>query len=197
MPEHPAPTNGSAADLATKRCVVCKESIQRGALVCVECNNWQDRSRYLARWSGLLTAVLAILPLWTGAVSLYNIAFGSAARVRVQPLTCGSDTVTLAVTNEGGQAGIVGKSTVMVRVDGQAASSALVLDSAELPKVVAPQATMVLSLGPTIENVKATLPTPSTGAACEYAIVTEIRGFDGSASHAETTCSCTTRKAAP
>lgn len=91
----------------TKFCIVCGEKIKAQATVCIECNNYQDWSRYIFRWSGMVAAVVGLFPLWTIGFSLYEIAFPSAADLKISVLACNIKNIDVAVFNDGKQSGLI------------------------------------------------------------------------------------------
>lgn len=93
-------------------CTECKKPLPKGAKLCTECSSYQNWRRYLFQWSGVLTAALAIVPLWTGAYSLWKLAFPEPARVSVTVGGCAADHFLLHFTNSGGAPAILGSPSV-------------------------------------------------------------------------------------
>lgn len=177
-------------DHRTTPCIVCKERIPFGAQVCTHCKSWQDWSRYLVRWRLPVATVLAMLPLWTGAISLYNIAFRRAADVKILAVSCELATVSLAITNSGGHPGILGRSSVSLQVNGAVVGKPILLKASKEQAIVRPQETFVLNLRPLIEDVPTSIPVPISAKACSYRVVTTVREFQGSSHELTTSCSC-------
>jgi hypothetical protein len=172
------------------RCVVCKESIQQDALVCTHCNSWQDGSRHIARWSATITALLAIAPLWAGAVSLYKIALPQEAEIKMQALACEESKIKLIVTNVGDRPGILGNSSVSIYREGKAKDGPFPLITADGHSIVRPQEAFEVSLEPTFRGSKMSFDAQSYGMKCEYRIQTIVRGFDEKSEELVTTCNC-------
>ena len=152
---------------------------------------------HFARWSATIAAALAIAPLWAGGLSLYKIAFRSDADVKVQALICESSAITLAVTNTGRHAGILGNSSVTLQVNGKPAGKPIRLQPAEQHSVVQPEEAFALKFEPRVEGVAASLPTPFGANACEYSVATAIRDFDGDPHDVIVSCPCPAPAANP
>src|SRR5581483_1676162 len=90
----------SAAPIAT--CVACKEDIRPGATVCTKCKSPQDWTRHILNWKEVGSALLALVPLWTGAVALWTLAFRQPeAKLRIVLSACEEKSLTLAMVNDG------------------------------------------------------------------------------------------------
>src|SRR6185295_5160288 len=137
------------ADADTIPCVVCREPIRRGAHRCIHCQSAQDWTRYVARWSSFWTAVLALVPLWSGALALRQLAFPDhRPNVRIRPIACTEQGLVLAITNSGKGPGLFGESTLRVEVGGQAASETFALMPAADQRIAMPDTTSTLRLEP-------------------------------------------------
>jgi len=134
--------------------------------------------------------MLVLVPLWTGAVALFQIAFRSHAEVKVQALTCDTAFVMLAVTNTGERAGILGRSSLLVQMDGRPVGEPIPLHPIDEHAVVRPQEAFVLKLQPRVEGVASGLPMPADATRCRYQISTTVSGFDGSSHDEFVTCPC-------
>lgn len=172
------------------RCIVCREQIQKGARICTHCKSWQDWTRVPARWSAVITAILAIAPLWAGAASLYNLAFRSQADVKMRPIQCSESAIQLAVTNVGRNAGLLGQSAVAVKVAGRKEETPIALQSSTERVVVKAQETFILDLRPHYKGTPLLLPKQPKEQTCEYVITTPVSEFDGPERQAVTTCDC-------
>ena len=95
-----------AAD--TPRCVACREPISNGAELCTKCGSAQNWTRHLLRHAALASATLALVPAFTIAASLYEIAFGrKEAIINAQILNCTAEQIDISLTNTGDTAGVV------------------------------------------------------------------------------------------
>ena len=130
------------------------------------------------------------MPLWTGALSLYKLAFRHAAEVKVQALTCESDVVSLAITNSGGRAGILGNSRVSLEVNNEVVNRPTVLQAEKEHPVVKPQESFVLKMVPRIDGIASKIPSPPSSASCRYRIATQVREFDGASHDVTASCPC-------
>jgi hypothetical protein len=187
------------------QCVVCRESIQSGAAVCIHCNNFQNWTRHVLRWTGVLTAVLALVPLWGGARALWELAFPDhKADVRSYALSCEKEGVILAVTNLGDRPGTLNGFSIVPVVDGQPAKEeALFLsrnsdvDKNGDKRVVRAGETFVLDLEQRIEDVHSDLTIPNKAwKTCEYGIAVQVNTFEGVNSSVSTKCPCPSPTAA-
>jgi len=174
----------------TKPCIVCHEAIRRGARLCIHCESAQDWTRHILRWTGVWTAVLALLPLWSGALALLEIAFPNhKAEVKFQPISCTKDAVILAVTNTGDRPGIISKSVLTMWVGNQITEAKFDLMPATKQRVVRPGQTFTLQLGPQVEGTSSTLPS-GRSKSCEYRIETQVDAFDLGSYPVTVKCPC-------
>jgi len=180
------------ADADTIPCVVCREPIRRGAHRCIHCQSAQDWTRYVARWSSFWTAVLALVPLWSGALALRQLAFPDhRPNVRIRPIACTEQGLVLAITNSGKGPGLFGESTLRVEVGGQAASETFALMPAADQRIAMPDTTSTLRLEPRSGATPVPLPTANGhGTSCEYQVTIRIDSFEGPASMIPLTCPC-------
>lgn|GEM_PF-4294979 len=187
-PEH----DPKQADADSKPCIACRESIQRDASVCVHCKSAQDWTRHILRWTAVWTAALALLPLWSGALALREIAFPNhKAAVKFHPISCTKEVVILAVTNSGDRPGIISEFSLNILVDNRLAKETFDLIPRTERRVVLPGETFTLELEPRVEGVLAPLPTPKRFLkTCEYRILTRVAAFDLSAYPTTVSCPC-------
>lgn len=96
--------------LDTVTCRICCEDIRKGAKVCTNCGNPQNWAAHLFRWKEVLTAILALAPLYSAAISLRHLALDEVPlpQIRAVVLSC-SDTVKVqvAVANVGKASGVI------------------------------------------------------------------------------------------
>jgi hypothetical protein len=177
--------------ISTKPCIVCREPIQGGARLCVHCHSAQDWTRYILRWTGVWTAMLALLPLWSGALALREIAFHDhKAEIRLEPITCTRDMIVIAVTNSGDRPGIISQSTLNVAIDKQVANEKFNLVPRTGSQIVKPGETFTLELEPRVEGILAPLPIPNSRSECEYRIITRIDSFERNWHPLMVSCPC-------
>lgn len=100
-------TQPSPATRSTRPCVICREQIDCDAIKCTKCGSYQDWSRHIFRWSGVVVAAVALAPLWSMAVSLYQIAMPRNAEIHLSALTCTAREITVAAANVGQKTGAV------------------------------------------------------------------------------------------
>lgn len=176
----------------SKPCVVCHELIQRGAGICIHCDSVQDWTRHIFRWTGVLTAVLALLPLWTGASALRELAFPHhKSDVRFHPIVCTRERMILAVTNSGDRAGIMTEFSLVIVVDSREAKEKFALIPQKERRIVRPGETFTLNLEPRVEGVPAPLPASTgLGKTCEYRIAMQVDAFDLGTYSATVNCPC-------
>jgi hypothetical protein len=178
--------------IPTVPCVACQEPIRRGASICTHCDSVQNVTRYLFRWSTLVTAAVALLPLWQGAQALRQIANPDHhAQVEFIAMACTRDHVVLAVTNSGDRPGIISAVTLHVFVDGKEPNAPFTLTPPASQRVVEPGRTLTLELSPTVEGVPTQFPeAPDTQAICEYRISIEVYAFAKGDSSMTLSCPC-------
>ena len=172
-------------------CVACKSQIPVGASVCSECDTWQDWTRYISRWSATLTALLAVAPVWAGAVALYAIAFKRSADVQVQALSCAGLVVKLAIANDGGSAGNLGRLDHRTAFGWQYSWQADLARAEGRASMVQPEAAFVLNLEPRVAGVPTALPVAVSASRCEYRVRTIVRDFKGGTQERIAECPCT------
>jgi predicted nucleic acid-binding Zn ribbon protein len=171
-------------------CIVCREAIKPGAQVCIHCDSAQDWTRHVARWSTFGAAILALLPLWSGASSLRQLAFPRhGAEVHVRPVRCTPDQIDLAVTNSGDRPAILVDFTLEVRSDGTPLKQYALVPKSVDSRLLKPDDTFILGLEPRTEGAPVTVPTVSTKV-CEYRARVRIEGFSENPDDVTVTCAC-------
>lgn len=90
-------------------CRECRNPLPEGARKCTNCSSYQDWRRFVFTWSGLFTAMLALVPLWSGAYSLWKLAFPRPADVRISIAACKPDRVLTYLNNSGETAAMLGQ----------------------------------------------------------------------------------------
>ena len=93
-------------------CLVCKKEMPVGASKCTECSSFQDWRRFIFAWSGIFAAAFAIAPLWTGAISLWKLAFPEPAKLKLTLGSCKPETVVAYITNTGGTSAMLAQPAV-------------------------------------------------------------------------------------
>lgn len=182
---------------STTPCRVCRELIQLGAQVCTHCNSQQDWTRHLFRWKDILVTVLALVPLWSAAVSLHRLAFEpSIPKIQAVVLACSRDKISVAVANVGSAASVLGPpKLVIIRAGSSSKMSAymLVQDGTEgvAASVLDAGKTASLQLAPQLQGTKALLPAgTASGRDCAYEVQFPYRSFDGRAGTTSDRCHC-------
>jgi hypothetical protein len=177
-----ASTAGSNAAQRTRACVVCREDIRPGALKCTHCDSYQNWTRHLFRWSGVVAAAVALYPLWTMAMALQKIATPHRPELRFAALSCGADVLSVAVANVGTSDGVL--SGVTFRVDGrseiQDAQRTLVDRKSKIREglVVKPDQVVIVDYVGLIDGREAAFPRrASAGEACAYKVTFSIVGL--------------------
>ena len=167
-------------------CRECRNPIPVGARKCAKCTSFQDWRRPVFVWSGMFTAALALLPLWTGALSLWSLAVKSPARIEVLPIACRSNRLEIYARNVGQQEAILGDPKVET-YDGttwQPFDFAYVLSKEE--RIATPGKGNFINLSPPEEG---SFPVTGTGT-CRLRAVLPILGAGSGESRVEATCSC-------
>jgi len=98
-------------------CVVCRKPMPAGAMKCTECESYQDARRFIFSWSGVVTALLALVPIWSGALSLYKLAGEKKPDVHVEFMACRADELLVAVSNVGELPAVLGQVAVDIEAD--------------------------------------------------------------------------------
>ena len=93
-------------------CRECKNPLPAGARKCTKCSSFQDMRRIVFVWSGLFTAILALVPLWSAAISLWTLAFPEPADVRLAVASCRPERLITYLTNTGGRPAMLGSPRV-------------------------------------------------------------------------------------
>lgn len=180
------PPEASTASDAEFPCRECRTQLPAGARKCTKCSSFQDWRRGIFAWSGVFTATLALLPLWTGAFSLWNLAFARPAHIEAAIATCRSDKVMAYLHNDGQETAMLAEPTVDFR-DGEAwtrfdATFAV----AESKLVVKPDEVQMLNLAVPDEG---TFP-PNGDKPCHLKVMVPVLSGRGEQSVAEATCRC-------
>jgi predicted nucleic acid-binding Zn ribbon protein len=176
-------------------CVVCHKEIEPGAQKCTECDSYQNWTRYLFRYTGIITAILGIVPVVTIAVSLYEIAFTEKiSDVRAVLVRCGPQKLDIGIANVGNAPAIVSNVSfrspnttpigkLKIRRSGKDASPTFLVDPA------APA--QILSYEAYVGETSTRFPQFPEGAAeCEYLVTVETLQFDQQTHRRELRCDC-------
>jgi hypothetical protein len=171
-------------------CVVCRKEIPVGASKCTECDSFQNWRRHLLEWTGFGAAVLAILPLWGSAVSLYRIAFPESADVAVSVASCSTTEISSFIVNQGGESAIVAPPTVVLQTDDADMSGPLKMNFpiGDDAKVIEGSEVDVVTLSP---PPGAEFPAKSADEpVCDLVVTFAITALDGSSATKSGTCPC-------
>jgi hypothetical protein len=183
----------TATTPAPAQCVACKEDIRPGATVCTKCKTPQNWTRHIFDWKEVGSAVLALVPLWTGAVALWALAFREPeAKLRTALSACEAQSLSLALVNDGDAYAILSVPEVKLSRDGQVKPLAIVLKSEQTyPSLLGPKQGASVTLRPQVEGLLSPLPTrASEKEACVLVIETRFQGFKSKQDTASAACSC-------
>jgi hypothetical protein len=167
-------------------CRECKKPLPGGARICTECSSYQDWRRFLFRWSGLLTAALAIVPLWSGAYSLWTLAFPEPARVNVATGSCRADQVSVHVSNVGGAPAVLGAPSVGFVQEGRWSRFDMNFPMDEDDVLAEPNEIDIFTLSPTEGRSFS----PLDDGACQLKVKVPVTAMDGSRQDVEAECTC-------
>lgn len=173
----------------TVRCIICYEPISANAKKCTKCDSYQDWTHHVFRWSGVVTAVVALVPLWSMAWSLWQIAVPHNADIHVSALTCDSKEIAVAAANIGQKIGVI-KSVDFAVVRNPPAdiyrdSRTLTTDQSTLIK---PNDLITLKYRPS-PNGPEELPVRQSSSTCKYQLTFTALGL-GVATPDQTTATC-------
>ena len=186
------PPDANSGDQAngTKPCKACQELIKPKAKVCIHCGGSQGWTRNLFRWSAILAAAAAIIPLWSAALSLREL-LPRRADLRVFPISCNVNEINLAVSNLGGQPGVLGEGEFLLFIGGENKPFNFKLSSEDKQEIIIPGDAVILSLKPSIAGVSSKLPAyPSKIEECFYQIIVSTYDFKGNTSKISVSCPC-------
>jgi hypothetical protein len=159
------------------RCVICCEPIIVGARKCNKCDSFQDWTRYVFRWSGLIAAIIALLPVWSIAVSLWRLAVPSEAKIHVSVLKCSRQEIDVAAANVGQRTGVI-KSVAfeVVRNPPQSAAERDIRTlNADGLTPIKPSDTIIIKYKPSSEGFEE-LPIWQDSKACKYKLKFDVLG---------------------
>jgi len=182
----------------TKNCLECHSSIEVEARKCTACGAYQDWTRFIFRYTSIITALLGIIPVITIAASLYELAFGEkTADVRATVVRCEERRIEIGIVNVGETPAFVSKvdfsspdtppseikeGWAVDRTDSDKASTFLV-DPAGSAKIVTYQ--------PFIGGNLSRFPKfPEDAQQCKYHITIETQEFDLKTSKQTLKCDC-------
>jgi hypothetical protein len=176
-----------------KRCLSCGEEIYRDASICVKCRSPQNWTRHVFQWTGVGAAAAALIPLWAGAWSLWQlIAVTQRADVAVVAFACGPASIRIAADNSGQQAAMLlaAKLRILHNEQEDAHHFSLRFDAAK--SVVEPKKTTFFDLAIQSGGVDVIdLPNfRQAGASCKYELSIAIQDFRGLQTEKKTLCEC-------
>jgi hypothetical protein len=189
-------TPDAASGTPIARCVACKEDIRPGAAICTKCKTPQNWTRYIFNWKDVGSAILALVPLWTGAIALWALAFREpAAELRAAAPVCEQGRVVLALVNDGDSAAVLKLPLLKIVRGTQTTMSNVELlpdSSVQYPYLLAPKQSSPVALRPQVSGLLAPLPTKSKDASdtCTLIVETGFRGFKGREGTAAAQCPC-------
>ena len=182
--------------LPTAHCVACKEDIRPGAAICTKCKTPQNWTRYIFNWKDLGSAILALIPLWTGAFALWTFVFREpAAELRAVAARCEQQRVVLALVNDGDSAAALNLPALKIVRGGQTTPSKVELTpdpSTQYPYLLGPKQSSSVTLRPQVASLAAPLPTNSqdTPETCTLKVEVIFRGFKAREGIASAQCPC-------
>jgi hypothetical protein len=135
-------------------------------------------------------ALLAVVPLWTGAWALLQLALYREAHLRVLPVACGPESLSIAATNIGGRPAMVEGSDLEVVADGELLANRLPLVPREENSVLQPNDTRIYSLAPVISGIPTMIPRPVSSQSCIYRILIRVKDFEDRSDLIQLTCPC-------
>jgi hypothetical protein len=177
----------------TTQCVVCKEDIRPNAEVCTKCKSPQNWTRYIFSWKDIGSATLALLPLWTGAYALWNIAFKEpVVQLQLAAPICQKTRVVLAIANYGDAMAILSIPRLNVLNDPNPLKPFDLRPISDYPYLVDAKRSFQVTLTPQIGGLVSPLPTPNSSNphACSIVIEVPFTGFKGRGDLAKAKCDC-------
>lgn len=175
------------------QCVVCKEDIRPNAEVCTKCKSPQNWTRYIFSWKDVGSATLTLLPLWTGAYALWNIAFKEpVAELQLAAPICEKTRVVLAIANYGDAAAILSMPRLKVLNYPNPPKPFDLRPISDYRYLVDAKGSFQVTLTPQISEILSPLPTPNSSDphACSIAIEVPFTGFKGRPDVAKAKCDC-------
>jgi hypothetical protein len=167
----------------TETCVVCREAIEHGAAKCTHCSSYQNWSRHLFRWSGVVGAIAALYPLFKIAAALQEIATPHKPDLRFAALSCETGKVSVALANVGKSDGVL--SGAVFRVDGRSEIEGAVrtlVDArtrAQERLVIKPDQVMIVDYVGLVGDIEAPFPRRASSAEdCSFKLTFSTVAFD-------------------
>lgn len=168
-------------------CRECKKPLPAGARKCTECATFQDWRRFIFTWSGVFTATLAIVPLWSGAISLWTLAFPEPAKVKLALASCKADGVLAYLTNVGGSPAMLGQPRISFPMDGRWTRFEMEFPMDEDDLLSEPDEIDIVTLSPPPE---ASFSTDDQGG-CRLRVAFPVIGEEDEPGLVEAPCTCT------
>lgn len=172
-------------------CLVCRQAISLGAKKCPKCGSFQDWSRHIFRWSGLATAVVALLPMWGIMLSLWRIAMPGAATIAVSVLSCDRTAITAAIANTGQRTTVVeGVEFKVIR------DPAVAVDVYRDERVLTPEDFKPIKAGDMLiakyrhSDQGADLPTRKESKSCLFQLTFTATSFEAKPAQSVASCNC-------
>lgn len=173
-------------------CVVCKESILRGAKVCNHCNKDQGWTRHLTRWATMAGAAVTVLSLLSAADSLRKLTT-DPANLRVIPKACQRRSLELAVTNLGDRPAMVQRVILKLKLDDLLSDKEMPLTLSKGKEMFAPHDTEMVTYKYLVHDTAAEILPPLVGVkACSYVVSIETTDFEGNSRTLPAECLCPT-----
>jgi hypothetical protein len=170
-----------------KKCIVCGEDIRLAAQKCTKCSSYQDWRRHVITWSGLGTAILALIPFWTAALALKELAFPGLAKVELKISECSKDRIWLHIKNKVGVPAFVSSPNLLYVHDNFQSKFEFDFEDNDHIHVVKPNEINTLKLTTSAES--ANFPTKSISQNCFLIVQVFV---DANANPMEEKCACPT-----
>ncbi len=179
----------SSGESPRTHCLACKEPLLPGAKKCKECGTFQDWRRHVFLWSGIITALLAIVPAWGIGVSLWEMAFPANSDIRLKVTLCTSEQINVVAYNKGGRTGIVGRPKLWLVVDGKKEASALKVVPTSESFTIKPGDMLELEYQAMLRKNREDFP-KKRGSDCRIILEFPIFGSEGETTTQEVDCPC-------
>ena len=182
-------SNQDAGSPADKVCVACGAGLHAGAVKCAACSTYQDKRRFIFQWSGVIAAILAVVPAWGLAVSAWELAFPGKAEISLEPTLCSPDRTLVLAHNDGGQAGLVGRPEIRLKVDGVEEPTAFKAETPQTDFVVQPGEIREFEYSASLMDNPVEFP-KHQGQNCEVLLLFSLHGGKGRSVEESVSCPC-------
>jgi hypothetical protein len=175
--DHKLQTN---TDEEKKKCIVCREQIDKDAEKCTHCDSFQDWRRYFSMGTVVLSLLVALISVLTAAIPVLTTTLTpKRSDVRFSLLDYGSQRIKVVSSNLGNRAAVLKGATLFIVKNGSKQNAPIRLAWNRSDPIVEPAKWRIFEFHNEVNGVPVDLPMQSASdKSCQYRIEFDVIAFD-------------------